>query len=190
VNEGSATFLQVDLQNMYAYASHNQKIDLEKIWHHINDRETEMLIGSIVYTIRSPEIDSVKFEAKLKTIGFDIRTKLLTRIKKPKEMALINLDVLITMECLIRRDFFDKWILISNNGTFSDLCKYLREIGKKVEIWCFRDIYDPSLELYADKLHFIDDEFCLKRQSISVFGINWGLEKLDRFDSTTFWGNM
>jgi uncharacterized LabA/DUF88 family protein len=184
--EGSATFLQIDLQNLYSSASHNQKVDLEKIWDHFNDRETENLIGSVVYTIRSPEFDSTKFETKLKMIGYDIRTKSFMKVKKSKDIS-INLDVLITMECLIRKDLFDKWILMSNNGAYADLCRYLREMGKKVEIWCFRDSYDPSLELYADKLHFIDDDFCMKKQSISVFGINWGLEK---FDSTTVWGRQ
>jgi uncharacterized LabA/DUF88 family protein len=182
VKEGSATFLQIDLQNIFATVSHNQKLDLEKIWNHFNERETESLIGSIVYTIRSPEFDSVKFEAKLKSIGFDIRTRSFAKIKGSRE---INLDVLITMDCLIRKDLFDKWILISNNGAYIDLCRYLRETGKKVEIWCYRDAYDPNLELYADKLHFIEEDFCLKKQSISVFGINWGLEKMD---STAFWG--
>jgi hypothetical protein len=95
-----------------------------------------------------------------------------------------NLDVLITMECLLKKDLFDKWILISNNGSYSELCKYLRDIGKQVEIWCFRDSYDPTLEIYADKLHFITEDYCLKKLGISVFGINWGI---DKFDSTSAW---
>lgn len=184
MNEGTATFLQIDLQNMFL-SGHNQKIDLEKIWHHFNDRETEFLIGSVIYTVRSPEFDSSKFETKLKTIGYDVRTKSFTKVKKSKEIVSANLDVLITMECLIKKDIFDKWILISNNGAYTDLCRYLREVGKKVEIWCFRDSYDPNLEIYVDKLHFIEEDFCMKKPGISVFGINWGI---DKFDSTAFWG--
>jgi len=182
MKEGTSTFLQVDLQNMYTY---NQKIDFEKLWDHFNERETETLIGSVVYTIRSHEFDSTRFETKLKSIGFDIRTKSFTKVKRSRDI-LPNLDVLITMECLIRKDLFDKWILVSNNGAYADLCKYLREIGKTVEIWCFRDSYDPNLELYADKLHFLDDNLCLRKQSIAVFGINTFQECADRFDSTAW----
>lgn len=186
MSQEMATFFQVDLQNIFG--STNQRVDLEKIWKHINDREPESLIGSVVYTVRSNEFDSSKFESKLKNIGYDIRTKnLIKSFKKPRVSTLsVNLDILITMECLLKRDLFDKWILMSNNGSYTDLCKYLRDIGKKIEIWCFRDSYDPSIEMYADKLNFITEEYCLKKTSVSVFGINWGME---RFDST-FMGSV
>jgi uncharacterized LabA/DUF88 family protein len=213
MKEGTSTFLQIDLQNLYS-ANHKQKIDLEKMWKHFNERETEMLMGAIVYTVRSPEFDSASFETKLKMIGYDIRTKSFMRVKKSlgkivkeiardfsykgffdqdrldeiRELATTNLDVILTMECLIRKDLFDKWILVSNNGAFSDVCRYLREIGKKVEVWCFKDSYDASLELYVDKLRFIDEDFCLKRQAINIFGIYAPPEGLEEFDSTSIQG--
>ena len=184
MSDGIATFLQIDLQNIFVSSNHNQKVDLKKIWDHLSERETESLIGSVIYTIRSPEFDSSKFETKLKSIGYDIRVKNLPGGFKKTGLLAPDLGVLITMECLIKKDLFDKWIIISNNGAYTDLCKYLKSQGKKIEVWCFRDVYDPSLELYADKLNFIDEKFCFKKPGISVFGINWGLEK---FDSTAFW---
>ena len=168
--EETSTFIQVDLQNLFLSSARGQKLDFEKIWDSIKNRETEILTEAIIYTVRSSEFDSSKFETKLRSIGYDIKTKNLPKILK-RGRDLLTHDVSITIDCLSRIDLFGKWILMSNNGSFSDLSKYLRDRGKKVEIWCFRENFDPNLELYADRMQFLDDNF-LRKPSISVFGIN------------------
>lgn len=185
--ESTATFLQVDLQNLFLTVSHGQKLDFEKIWEHFNSRETEFLTGAVVYTVRSPDFDSSRFETKLKSVGFELSLKNIQKSnRKPKPTAIsMNHEVCITVDCLAKIDRFDKLILMTNSGNFSDLCKYLRTIGKKVEIWSFKESYDSVLELNADKMNFLDDQFCLKRSNISVFGMNTfdGI-----LDSTTYRG--
>lgn len=185
-----ATFLQIDLQSLFGPLN-RKKMDFDKIWEHFNGRETEFLTGTFIYTIKNLDFDSTRFEQKLKSIGYDLRIKTLPRASgryrgDNNTAAPINHNLNLTIDCMSHIDRFDKVILMTNNGVFGDLCKFLKEKGKKIELWSFSDNYDPSLELYADKLHFIDDTFCMQKPSISVFGANWGLEKFHSlFDSTT-----
>lgn len=182
-----ATFLQIDLQSLFGPLN-RKKMDFDKIWDHFNSRETEFLTGNLIYTIKNLDFDSTRFEQKLKSIGFDLKIKTLPRNAgryRGENLTPVNHNLTITIDCLSRMDRFDKVILMTNNGVFGDLCKHLKDNGKKIELWSFSDNYDPSLELYADKLHFIDDSFCLQKPSISVFGANWGLEKFQSLlDST------
>jgi hypothetical protein len=50
----------------------------------------------------------------------------------------------------------------------------LKQKGKKIEIWSFKECYNSLLEPYADKIHFIDDAFFYKKPRINVFGFHWG----------------
>lgn len=159
-------------------------MDFDKIWDHFNSRETEFLTGAVIYSIKSHDFDSSRFETKLRAIGYDLKIKSLPKITKRNTS--ISHSISLTIDCMSRLDRFDKWVLISNNGEFADLCKYLKGIGKKIEVWSFLNDYDPVLESYADRMHFIDNNFCLQKPSISVFGANWGLEKFESLlDSST-----
>jgi len=188
--EQIATFLQVDLQSLFG-RGRRKKMDFEKIWENFNDRETEFLTEAFIYSIKSPDFNSSNFETKLKAIGYNLQVKSLpdqNKFKNYRSNTRISHAIPITCDCISRLDRFDKWIFMSNNGEFVDLCKFLKNAGKKIEIWSFLDNYDPALEPYADKMHFIDNSFCMDDQppNFSVFGANWGLEKMGAiFDSTS-----
>jgi hypothetical protein len=180
----SATFLQIDLQSLFG-PGRSKKMDFDKVWDYFNSRETEFLTGAIIYSIKSHDFDSSRFETKLRSIGYDLKVKSLPRITK-RRFSPISHIIPLTIDCISRLDRFDKWIFMSNNGEFADLCKFLKGVGKKIELWSFMDDYDPILEPYADRMHFIDSNFCLQKPSISVFGANWGLEKFESLlDSTS-----
>jgi len=172
----AATYLQIDLQNLFFEArNQGQKIDFDKVWHFFNDRETEILTAASVYLVRGDDFDGSKFEAKLRTLGYDIKAKNVTKhIKKNKtSYRNSNHDVTITIDCMDKIDTFNKWILMSGDGDFADLCKYVKRRGKKVEVWSFKECYNTSLEMYADKVHFIDEKFFYKKPKVTVFGPNW-----------------
>jgi uncharacterized LabA/DUF88 family protein len=61
---------------------------------------------------------------------------------------------------------------MSGDGDFAELCRYLKKKGKKIEIWSFKECYNPQLEQFADRMHFIPDKFFLKKPRITVFGFN------------------
>ena len=169
-----ATFLQVDLQNLFFEAKNKgQKIDFEKIWQYFNSRETEFLTNAVIYLIRGEDFDSSKFEAKLTTVGYNIKAKNILKTRD-KRSGQTNHDVGITVDCMDKINTFDKWILMSGDSDFVELCKYLKQKNKKVEIWSFKECYNSALEPYADRIYFIDEKFFYKKPKVSVFGFNWG----------------
>jgi hypothetical protein len=162
------------------------KIDFDKVWEHFNNRESESVNKAIIYTLRNPDTDSGRFETKLRQIGFDVSIKNLPKMRRPKEnpYKVVSNSIAITIDCLMSLNLFNKLILMTNHGAFADLCKFVRTQGKTVELWCFKDNYDPILEQHADRLCFIDADFCLKK-NISVFGFNLGIgNMMDLTDST------
>jgi len=172
----TATLLQIDLQNLFFEArNRDRKIDLEKVLQHFKAREAEFLTDALIYMIRGENFDSSKFEAKLKDIGYTIRIKNSYKMIRDNRVFYrqTNHDVNITIDCLDKLDTYDKWILMSGDGDFIELCKYLRKKGKQVEIWSFKECLNKDIDRYADKINYIDKKFFLKIPKISVFGFNW-----------------
>jgi len=169
------TLMQIDLQNLFfAAKNRGKKVDFEKIWHHFHERESEFLTDAIVYMVNSPTFNSKKFENKLKNIGYNIRIKKAERIHNSDKIIYkqTDHDVNITIECLDRIQQFDKWILMSGDGDFVDLCSYLKKKEKTIEIWSFQENFNSSLDPYIDRTHFIEDEFFYSPPNIHVFGFN------------------
>jgi uncharacterized LabA/DUF88 family protein len=175
--ESLSTFLQIDLQNLFFEAKNKgQRIDFEKIWSYFNGRETEFLTDALVYMIRGEDFDSSKFETKLLSVGYKLRIK--NSLKLFREGRTIyrqtNHDVGITIDAVDKINSYSKWILMSGDGDFAELAKYLRQHGKKIEIWSFKECYNSAFEPYADRIHFIDEDFFYKKPRVSVFGFTFG----------------
>jgi uncharacterized LabA/DUF88 family protein len=166
----TTTFLQIDLQTLFFEAKNRvQKIDFEKIWESFNSRETEFLTKAVIYTVEGEAFYNAKFNAKLISTGYDVK------LKSPLYRGDTNHCINITLDCIEKIDIFDKWILMTSDGNFSDLCKYLKNKNKKTEIWCFKKCFNSSMEMYTDKVYFLDNnEFFYKKPQIDVFGFNWG----------------
>lgn len=176
MNKDRALFVQIDLQNLfYAAKNKGRRIDFEKVWANFSGRGAEFLTEAIIYMIRSNEFDSSKFEAKLQTMGYSLRTRETDRAdRSARGYKQVNHDILITIECLDRINTFDKYILMSGDGDFAELCKYLKSKNKEIEIWSFREVYNTDLDPYVDKLQFIEDTFYYRKPRITVFGFNTG----------------
>ena len=173
-----ATFLQVDLLSFS-----DQKIDFEKLWAHFNGRETEFLTKAIVYSCKNPEVDSGRFELKLQALGFETKFKPIERSRNYCGIIPPNNDISMVIDCISMAPLFAKWVFIANNSSLVEVGKYLKNAGKQVEIWCSTNNYNPVMEPYADKLCFVDEQFCFKKQRISIFGTNYKSEHI--FDSTS-----
>jgi uncharacterized LabA/DUF88 family protein len=122
--------------------------------------------------IRSDSFDSSKFETKIQEVGYNIVTKNAVKMSRDDGgfyYRNTNLDIEIAVDCMSRLDKFEKWILFSGDGDFLYLCKHIHQLGKKVEIWSFKDCYNTKLDSYADKIHFIDKQFFYKEPKIKVF---------------------
>jgi len=175
-----STLLQIDLQNLFFEAKNRgQKIDLEKIMEYFNSRETEYLLEAIVYMVRNEDFNSGKFEAKLINVGYKLRTRDALKVFKDDKIFYRNTnhDVTIAVDCMAKIDLFDKWILMSGDGDFVDLCKFIKKRKKKVEVWSFKECYNMALEPYIDRKHFINDKFFYKKPKVRVFGPSSNLRK-------------
>ena len=172
----TATFMQIDLQNLFfAARNKDRRIDFEKIWEHFHERESEFLVDAVIYMIRSQDFDSSKFEKKLTSIGYNLRVKNSERLNVGKKIIYkqTNHDVNITIECLDRIQNFDKWILMSGDGDFADLCAHLKKKGKQVEVWSFQECYNQSMDPYVDRVHFIEKGFFYRPPDVQLFGFNF-----------------
>jgi uncharacterized LabA/DUF88 family protein len=215
--------MQIDLQSLfYAARNKDKRVDFEKVWNHFHSRENEFMIDAVVYMIRSQGFDSSKFEAKLQSYGYNLRTKDVPkptrewfteqgiidgntrtdrggfrdqvrsfkhrayRDSKPQRRAArspnplewirrtgLGHQINLTLDCIGKADMFDKWILLSADGNFADLAKHLKSRGKTIEVWSFKEEYDSALEMQADRMQFLDDEFFYRRPKVKVFGFNW-----------------
>ena len=192
MRDSIATFLQIDLQSLFGTFNRNKKLDFEKIHDQFNSRETEFLTGSCIYTIKSPDFDASRFETKLRIIGYDIKVKNFLKPSRssrgsyytPNQVTAASHVMPITIDCVYRLNRFDKLILITNNTQgFLDLCMFLKDQGKKIELWSFNYNYDPILEPFVER-HFINEDFCLQKPNISVFGANSGPDFDFDIDST------
>jgi uncharacterized LabA/DUF88 family protein len=176
--EGISTLMQIDLQYLFHGARNigGAKIDFDKIMEHIVDRDTENLTKAIVYLIRNEKLfDSRFFENRLKGTGYTIKAKnAIKSVRDDKVVYMASQEVPLTIDCIDLLHTFDKLILMSGNGAFTDLCKYLQKKGKKVELWCFEKDHNRELCRQADKCHFISGKFFLRSPNVQIFGFNMG----------------
>lgn len=181
------TYLQIDFQNLYFEAkNHNAKIDFEKVLNFFNNRETEMLMDATIYMTRVRDFDNNNLEKKLKNIGYTLKIKEAQKVKKDGKVHYrkVTHDILITIDCIDKLDMFEKWIFMSGDGDFLELLKYIKQKGKKVEIWSFKSSYNINLEPYADKIYFIDENLFYKKPKIKVFGPNWAPHIRNKYEKS------
>lgn len=174
------TFLQIDFQNLFFEARNKgERIDFEKVLNYFQNRETEFLIDAMVYMIREKDFNNEKFEIKLQKIGFNLKVKDVSKVTRGDRTFYrhISHDILLTLDCIEKLDMFEKWIFMSGDGDFVELCKYLRKKGKKVEIWSFENSYSRILEPYADRIYFINEKFFYKKPKIKIFGPSWAPDR-------------
>lgn len=170
------TFLQIDFQNLFFEAKNqNEKVDFEKVLKFFNERETEFLTDAIIYMTKVKDFDIENLEKKLISLGYNLRVKEAQKIKKDGQVHYrrVNHDILLTIDCIDKLNMFEKWIFMSGDGDFVELLKYIKQKGKKIELWSFKSSYNITLEPYADKVYFIDKRFFYRKPKIQVFGPNW-----------------
>lgn len=157
------TFVQIDVQNLFFSAKDiNKRIDFLKIRDHFA-KSGDDIVGLNAYIIRTPDAKSNKFEGLLKSLNYELNIKQAVigysaegqRIYKGTDQ-----DLAICIDCMINIDKFDKWVLMSGDGDFIDLCKHLKKNGKIVEIWSIPGTsFNKKFCDYADMIHFLNESF-------------------------------
>jgi len=157
-NQRVAVFL--DIQNLYYSArdAFGRKVNFEAVLNKVlRDR---VLIRAIAYLVKLKGVEQKGFINTLKNIGYQVRVKepkifkrfddngnLWTTIKADWDMG-------IAMDAIALSEKIDVAILISGDGDFTDLVRYLHTKGVKVEIVAFKQTAAKELIEVSDE--FID----------------------------------
>lgn len=153
-----AVFL--DVQNLYYSArdSFNRKVDFEKILDKIVSGR--ILIRAIAYVVKLHGVDQKGFIHTLKQIGYQVREKEPKIFKRYDESGTLwttvkaDWDMGIAMDAISMAEKVDVAILVSGDGDFKDLVRYLQTKGVKVEVAAFRQTAARELIEACDE--FID----------------------------------
>ncbi|WP_457623264.1 LabA-like NYN domain-containing protein [Persephonella sp.] len=157
-NQRVAIFL--DIQNLYYSArdAYNRKVNFEKVLSLVlNDR---ILLRAIAYLVKLQGVDQKGFINTLKHIGYQVRVKEPKIFKSTDEAGNIwttikaDWDMGIAMDAISLAEKIDVAVLVSGDGDFTDLVRYLHTKGVKVEIAAFKLTAAKELIEVADE--FID----------------------------------
>lgn len=157
-------YIQLDVQNLFFAAKDIQKrIDFLKIRNHFYNSDDEV-VEIVAYLVKSPETGkSDKFENFLENIGYHLSIKTAVigyRAGGERIYKNTDQDMTICIDCLKHVDEFDKWVLMSGDGDFIDLCRELKDRGKVVEVWSLAGTsFNKRLCDYVDSVHFIGEQF-------------------------------
>jgi len=156
-------YIQLDVQNLFFAAKDiGKRIDFMKIRDHFVSSGDEVT-SITAYIIRTPDAEQAKFEHFLKSIGYTLSIKK-AQISYRQDGGRIykgtDQDIAICIDCLENIDKFDKWVLMSGDGDFIDLCKYLKSKGKVVEVWSMSGVsFNRGFCDYADVIRFLNKNF-------------------------------
>lgn len=157
-NQKVAVFL--DVQNLYYSArdTFNRKVDFAKVLDKI--LSGRILIRAIAYLVKLYGVDQKGFIHTLKQIGYQVREKEPKIFKRYDESGNLwttvkaDWDMGIAMDAISLSEKVDVAILISGDGDFKDLVRYLQTKGVKVEVAAFRQTCAKELIEASDE--FID----------------------------------
>lgn len=164
------TYIQIDVQNLFFSARDiNKRIDFKKIKDHFVNSD-DNIVGLKAYIVRTPDAKSDKFESLLKSLNYDINIKqaIISRSAEGQRIYKgTDQDMSICIDCISNVDTFDKWVLMSGDGDFIDLCKHLKKLDKFIEVWSLPGVsFNKSFCDYADQIVFMNDKFFYDKDEI------------------------
>jgi uncharacterized LabA/DUF88 family protein len=164
------TFIQIDVQNLFFSARDiNKRIDFKKIRDHFIDKG-DNIISLNAYIIRTPDAKSDKFEALLKSLNYELNIKQ-AKISRGTDGQRIykgtDQDMSICIDCISNIHKFDKWVLMSGDGDFIEICKHLKKLDKFIEVWSLPGVsFNKCFCDYADQIVFMNEKFFYDKDEI------------------------
>jgi len=144
----------IDTNNLYHCAKNlfGRKINFQNFLKEVLRKRK--LVRAIAYVITTKSKEEKNFLEALEKIGIETREKEL--LEYPDGIKKGNWDVGITVDAIKIAPYVDVIILGSGDGDFADLCEYLKNHGKKVEVVSFSSTTSSKLKQVAD--YFLDME--------------------------------
>jgi uncharacterized LabA/DUF88 family protein len=151
-NQRVAVF--VDVQNLFYSARNlmNAKVDYSKLLDGVV--AGRQLIRSIAYVVQRPDVPQDKFLDALSRIGYEIRVKE-AKNKTDGEGKTIptkgSYEVMFAIDAVEICEKVDVVVLITGDGQYAPLARYLHSRGVKVEVVGFDKSTSRDLIAFSDK---------------------------------------
>jgi uncharacterized LabA/DUF88 family protein len=145
----------IDTQNMYYSARflHGRKVNFGNIVKDsVGDRK---LIRAVAYVVKTKTEDETPFLEALNKLGIETREKELMQYESGQKKA--DWDVGLTIDIVRMLDMLDVVILVSGDGDFSYLAEYVKNKGRIIEVFGFRETTATKLVLSSDTYTNLSD---------------------------------
>lgn len=164
--QGKRLGIFVDMQNILITAKRfERRIDFQKLLDFlVLDRH---LVKAVAYVILIPEWDQEPFFEMLRRKGFELRTR--TLIRRMDGSAKGNWDTGIVVDAihLVEENHLDIVLVVSGDGDFIDLLKFLKTKGVSVEAAGFPFNTAQDLPKIADQFFALDEGILKIEEKIS-----------------------
>ena len=142
----------IDTQNLYhsARSNYNANVNYQALVEEaVSGRK---LVRAFAYVIKSEAGDESKFFDALTDLGIETRVKDLQVFYSGEKKA--DWDVGIAIDVVRMSEKLDAIVLVSGDGDFSEVLKYVRSRGLRAEVMAFKKTCSMSLVNEADS--FVD----------------------------------
>lgn len=146
----------VDVQNMYysARALYEQRVDFGEILKEaVGDRH---LIRAFAYVIQADNDDEQTFFDALSGRGYELRIKQLLNFHGGASKG--DWDIGIAMDIVSMAEKLDVVVLISGDGDFVELLKYIKHKGCRTEVMAFGSSASSALVAEADGVYDLSQD--------------------------------
>ncbi len=151
----------IDTQNLYHSARTNFQAHVNyraMVEHALNGRQ---LVRAFAYVIRSEKADEAKFFDALTDMGIETRVKDLQIFYSGEKKA--DWDVGIAIDIVRMTEKLDAIVLVSGDGDFLEVLRYVKSRGVRAEVMAFRrttssqliEETDAFYDLGADPAKFL-----------------------------------
>lgn len=141
----------VDVQNMYysARALYDQRVDFGEILKEaVGERH---LVRAYAYVIKAAKEDEQTFFDALRERGYELRAKELLTYFGGHQKG--DWDVGLALDIVRLAPKLDAVVLVSGDGDFTDLIKYAKDKGCRVEVMAFGPSASSTLREEADDFY-------------------------------------
>ena len=138
----------IDTQNLYhsAHSLFNANVNYKNLIE--TGVAGRRLIRAFAYVIKSESGDESKFFEALSDLGIEVKVKDLQIFYSGEKKA--DWDVGIAMDIVRMSDKLDAAVLVSGDGDFTEVLKYVRSRGLRAEVMAFRKTTSAKLLEEAD----------------------------------------
>ena len=126
------------------------------------------VIRAIAYAIQRPDVDQTGFFDALNRFGFDVRVRESKMRQSETDNRMVptrtSWEVGITLDAVTLAERVDAVILVTGDGSYTQLVNYLKQAGCHVEVAAFEHSIASELRKSADRFISIPAEWVMEKK--------------------------